>query len=413
MKQSRYFLKTSKTIASDEVAANAKLLEQAGFVQKIAAGIYAFLPLGMRVLWKIEQVVRSEMNSLGADEVLLPALHPKENWQKTGRWDSLDVLFKVDSQHGWQVALGPTHEEIVTPLALPVISSYRDLPKAVYQIQTKFRDEARAKSGLLRGREFRMKDLYSYHASEADLEEYYNTVAKSYKNIFTKLGLDALYTEASGGTFSKYSHEFQVEIPAGEDTIYICEKCSLAKNKEVYEVGVACTDCGGKEFRETAACEVGNIFQLKSKFSSAFDLAFTDEEGSKEPVLMGCYGIGTTRLIGVIVEKYHDEKGIIWPEAVAPFQVHLIALPGKEPEKVFAHSDELYKMLIDAGVEVLYDDRAGATAGEKFADSDLIGIPTRLVVSSKTLEKDGVELKKRTETESQIINKNSIMEHLK
>lgn len=403
MRQSKNFTRTSKTAPADDPSVNARLLEQAGFVQKVMAGVYVFLPLGWRVLSKIEAIVREEMNKLGAEEIFMPSLHPKSNWITTGRWDDVDVLFKVESQHGYQVALGPTHEEIVTPLALPFISSYRDVPKAVYQIQTKFRDEARAKSGLMRGREFRMKDLYSFHATEEDLEEYYQKAAESYRTIYQRLGLEALYTEASGGTFSKYSHEFQVEVEAGEDIIYICTKCSLAQNKEIYTEDAVCSSCGNKEFRETKASEVGNIFQLKNKFSSAFDLSYTTEDGTKKPVLMGCYGIGTSRLVGVLVEKFHDDKGILWPEAIAPFKVHVIALPGKDAENVFAASDKLYAELTEAGVEVLYDDRADVSAGEKFADSDLIGIPHRIIVSQKTLAEQSVEYKKRGETEAKLV----------
>lgn len=408
MKQSKYFLKTSKTKPSEDVSINAILLEQGGFVQKVMAGVYNYLPLGWKVLLKIENIVREEMNAAGAGEVFMPALHPKENWVATKRWDSMDVLFKIKSQHGYEYALGPTHEEIVTPMAVPVINSYKDLPLSVYQIQTKFRDEARAKSGLMRGREFRMKDLYSYHTSVEDLEHYYTTVMiPTYKRVFERLGLNAIFTEATGGTFSKFSHEFQVEIPSGEDTIYICEKCGMGKNKEVFSEGVECTNCGTTTWRETAASEVGNIFKLNDKFSSAFNLSFTAQDGSKQPVLMGCYGIGTSRLMGVIVEKYNDAKGIVWPQAVAPFGVHVIGL-NLDDNAVKAEADKIYTALVDKGVEVLYDDR-DATAGVKFADGDLIGIPLRVVVSAKTIGKGAVEVKKRNETESKMVSESELL----
>jgi prolyl-tRNA synthetase len=408
MKQSHYFLKTSKTVSADDVSINAKLLEQGGFVQKVMAGVYSYLPLGNRVLKKIESIVREEMDAIGGQEVFMPTLQPKENWQKTGRWESLDVLFQVKSRHGNEYALGPTHEEIVTPMAQAIISSYKDLPIAVYQIQTKFRDEARAKSGLLRGREFRMKDLYSYHATPDDLENYYNNIAApAYAKVFKRLGLDALYTEASGGSFAKFSHEFQVEIENGEDTIYICEKCKLAKNKEIFEDGAECTNCGKTTWREAKASEVGNIFKLQDKYSSAFNLQFTEADGSKKTVVMGCYGIGTSRLMGVIVEKFNDEKGIIWPAAVAPFAVHLIALKGAEEQ-----AEKLYVNLLEQGVEVLYDDR-DLSAGAKFADSDLIGIPLRMIVSPKTLEKNSVELKKRTEKDFKLVEISKVLEVVK
>jgi prolyl-tRNA synthetase len=408
MKQSKYFLKTSKTVSADDVSINARLLEQGGFVQKVMAGVYSYLPLGNRVLKKIETIVREEMDAIGGQEVFMPTLQPKENWQKTGRWEGLDVLLQVKSRHGNEYALGPTHEEIVTPMAQAVISSYKDLPIAVYQIQTKFRDEARAKSGLLRGREFRMKDLYSYHATPEDLENYYNNVAApAYAKVFKRLGLDALYTEASGGTFAKFSHEFQVEIENGEDTIYICEKCTLAKNKEIFEEGAKCTNCGETTWREIKASEVGNIFKLQDKYSSAFNLQFTEADGSKKNVLMGCYGIGTSRLMGVIVEKFNDEKGIIWPKAVAPFLVHLISLKGAEEQ-----AEKIYKSLLEQGVEVLYDDR-DLSAGNKFADSDLIGIPLRMIVSPKTLEKNSVEVKKRSEKDFKLVELSKIQEVIK
>lgn len=411
MRQTKYFLKTSKTISGDEVSTNARLLEQAGYISKTMAGVYSFLPIGLRVLTKIETIIREEMDALGANELLLPSLQPKENWIATERWNSLDILFKVKSVHEYEAALGPTHEEIVTPLASRFINSYKDLPFSVYQIQTKFRDEARAKSGLLRGREFRMKDLYSFHTDDASFDEFYSRVKESYFRVFNRLGLPAVYTEASGGSFSKFSHEFQVVIPSGEDTIYICKSCGLAKNKEVYQEGVECTDCKGSSYEEVKACEVGNIFPLKTKFSKPFECNYRAEDGNLYPVIMGCYGIGPSRLMGVIVEKFFDEKGIMWPKSVAPFDVHLIHLTSKDAS-VKEASDRLYQDLLKEKVSVLYDDR-DVSAGEKFADSDLLGIPLRIVVSQKTLEKDGVEVKKRNEDSAVIEPLASIVNYLK
>ncbi len=407
MRQSKYFLKTSKTVAKDDTSANARLLEQGGFIKKEMAGVYTFLPLGLRVLAKIENIIREEMDAIGGNEILMPALNSKENWTTTGRWDSMDILFKIKSEHGYEYALGPTHEETITPIALSVIQSYKDLPLAVYQLQTKFRDEARAKSGLLRGREFRMKDLYSFHASNEDLEKYYNEVADSYRTIFKRLGLDALYTYASGGTFSQFSHEFQVELESGEDTIYVNDKTSEAKNKEIFTE----EDKASGVYRETMACEVGNIFNLGTKFSEAFGLTYTDQEGASKPVIMASYGIGPSRVMGVLVEKFHDDKGIIWPTAVAPFMVHLLALSGKD-EAVAAAADKLYTDLTAAGVEVLYDDRADKMAGEKFADSDLIGIPFRVVISTKTLAEDSVELKPRNIVDASMVKINELINTL-
>ncbi len=406
MKQSQYFLKTSKTKPSDDVSINARFLEQGGFVQKVMAGVYSYLPLGWRVLNKIEDIVREEMNAIGANEVLMPALHPKQSWEITGRWKELDVLFKIKSTHGYEYALGPTHEEIVTPMALPVISSYKDLPKAVYQIQTKFRDEPRAKSGLLRGREFRMKDLYSFHTNEEDLEKYYTEAAiPAYKKVFERLGLSSILTEATGGTFSKFSHEFQEEIENGEDTIFVCEKCKMAKNKEIFKEGIECTNCGRTKWRGTKASEVGNIFKLKNKFSDSFNLQFMGVDGKQKPVLMGCYGIGTSRLMGVLVERFNDEKGIIWPKTVAPFVVHLMAIKGAEKK-----ADHIYQQLSKEEIEVLYDDRE-VSPGVKFADADLIGIPNRIVISSKIPE-GSVELKRRVEDKPKIVPFNSLFQIL-
>jgi len=399
MRQSQLFGKTSRAVSADEVSTNARLLTQAGFIKKEMAGVYSYLPLGWRVLKNIEDIVRQEMDAIGGQEIFMPSLHPKANWEATGRWSALDVLFKVTSKHGYDYALGPTHEEIVTPLGQSVISSYKDLPLAVYQIQTKFRDEARAKSGLLRGREFRMKDLYSFHASEENLTNYYEKVAiPAYQKTFTRLGLKALLTEASGGTFSKFSHEFQVETGSGEDAIFVCAKCSLAKNKEIFEPGSACTNCGVTTWREASASEVGNIFKLGTKYSDAFHFNFTDQQGKVQKVIMGCYGIGTSRLMGVLVEQFNDAAGIIWPEAVAPFRVHLVRLG--DDQAVVAQADELYKVLTKHDVTVLYDDR-DESAGTKFKDADLIGLPWRAVVSAKT--KGQVELKARTEASSKLL----------
>ncbi len=398
MRQSQLFTKTRREAPKDETSKNAELLVRGGFAEKIMAGVYALLPLGWRVYQKIEGIIRDEMNALGGQEILMPSLHPKENWEKTGRWGTYDSLFRFTSYYSKiEYALGPTHEEIVVPLAQKQNLSYKDLPFAVYQIQTKFRDEKRAKSGLMRGREFSMKDLYSFHASEEDLDGYYEKARASYKSIFQRAGLGHItyLTFASGGTFSKYSHEFQALTTAGEDSIHICDKCEVAVNKEILEdAKYSCTLCGNGNLREEKAVEVGNIFKLKTKYSSAFGLKFKDEEGEEKDVIMGCYGIGLTRLLGTIAEVHHDDKGLVWPESVAPYAVHLVRLGDDENARKFA--DDVYKELCEKRVEVLYDDRA-ASAGEKLNDADLIGIPARVVVSAKTVEKKKVELKKRSE----------------
>jgi len=416
MLQSKLFYKTSKDISEEEKSTNAQLLIRSGFVDKLMAGVYTYLPLGLRVLNKIKNIVREEMNAIGGQEILMPALTPKENWTTTGRWDSIDVLFKLKGAGDREYALGSTHEEIVTPLAKKIINSYKDLPLAVYQIQDKFRNEPRAKSGLLRGREFSMKDLYSFHADEADLDSYYEKAKEAYLKFFKRCGVSALVVEASGGTFSKYSHEFQVLTESGEDIIFYCEKCFYAQNKEIteYKAGDKCPKCGGK-MCEGKAIEVGNIFKLKNKFSEAFDLNFLDKDGKKNLVMMGCYGIGPSRVLGTVAEISHDEKGIIWPKEIAPFDVHLVALFGRDEKinkKISAESLRLHDSLQKDGFEVLYDDREEVSAGVKFGESDLFGIPTRLVISEKTLAKDSVEIKKRNSVEIELVKLNKIVKLL-
>lgn len=396
MRQSELFTRTRRESPKDEVSLNAQLLIRGGFVDKVMAGVYTILPMGVLVLRKIETVIREAMNGVGGQEIVMPALQPKANWEETGRWETYDSLFRFTSFYTKnEYALGPTHEEIVTPLAQRFNFSYKDLPKAVFQIQTKFRDEARAKSGLLRGREFLMKDLYSFHAMEEDLDNYYDKVKISYEKIFKKVGLGHVtyFTFASGGTFSKYSHEFQTLTAAGEDLIYICDKCSIAVNREIIgDVKNSCPECGNGSLREEKAVEVGNIFKLKTKYSQAFGLKFKDEDGVSRDMIMGCYGIGLTRLLGTIVEVHHDDKGIVWPESVAPFKAHLVLIGSNNGSRRFA--DEVYGKLREGGVETLYDDR-DAQAGEKFADADLLGVPYRLVVSDKTFSKGEVEIKRR------------------
>ena len=413
MRQSQLFTKTQKNAPKDEVSINAKFLIRGGFVDKLTAGVYTFLPLGLRVMKKIKQIIREEMNAIGGQEFKMPALHPKENWEKTGRWSAMDDLYKVKDASGRGFALGPTHEEVIAPLMKKFVSSYKDLPLAAYQFQTKFRMEMRAKSGILRGREFLMKDLYSFHIKEKDLDEYYEKAKEAYKKIFDRceIGQKTYLAFASGGSFSKYSHEFQTVTSAGEDIIYICDRCKLAINKEIKNETSACPECGGKKFREEKAVEVGNIFKLGTKYSAPFDLSVTDENGKKTTVVMGCYGIGLPRLMGTIVEIHNDKNGIIWPEAVAPFQVHLIEVKSQK-SKVKSEAKKLYNELEKKNIEILYDDR-DVSPGEKFADADLIGIPWRVVVSEKSIQKKGYELKKRNENTVRILGKKEILECIK
>lgn len=413
MKQSTLATKTLREAPKDEESQNAILLTRAGFIDKLAAGIYSFLPLGLAVLRKIENIIREEMIAVGGQEILMPALQPKENWDKTGRWNNFDALLKLKAFGDKNFALGPTHEEIISPLAKKLVLSYKDLPFALFQIQTKFRNEARAKSGLLRTREFSMKDLYSFHADQADLDKYYEKLTAAYTKLFDRFGLGkkTYLTLASGGTFSKYSHEFQTLCEAGEDIIYVCQNCeNLAINDEIKVENPACPACGGMEFEKAKAIEVGNIFKLGTKYSEPFDLKFKDQNGQEQIVIMGCYGLGPTRVMGAIVETSHDDKGIIWPENVAPYKYHLLALgDSKEVKKA---ADELYEKLIGNNFEVLYDDRELA-AGQKFAEADLIGLPWRLVVSEKTLKEKSVEIKKRDSNETKLIKADKILKQLK
>ena len=405
MRQSKLFSKTIKNKSAEGDAVSNDLLTRAGFVDQLMSGVYSFLPLGFLVLKNIENIIRAEMQKAGGQEILMPVLQPKENWMKTGRWETLDVLFKVKGGGDKEYALGPTHEEVVSPLAKKIIFSYKDLPLSVFQIQTKFRDELRAKSGILRTREFLMKDLYSFHATQEDLDKYYEKMAKVYLNIFRQCGIEkeTFQTLASGGSFSKYSDEFQTATEAGEDIIYICKKCGTAINKEIKPENEKCPKCSSKEFSaqggpasgwdEKKAIEVGNIFKLGTKYSLPFDLKFKDKDGSEKPVIMGCFGIGLGRLAGAVVEINHDEKGIIWPKSIAPFLAHLI--PVENNKKIKLAADKIYDNLQKEKIAVLYDDRQDKSVGEKFAEADLIGIPYRIVVSERTLEKNSVEVKER------------------
>lgn len=403
MRQSEVFVKIKREASRDEKSTNARLLIRAGFIDKLTAGVYTFLPLGLKVLNKIENIVREEMKKIGGQEILMPALHPNNIWQTTGRWRTFDALFKTKSKYKNEYALGPTHEEVIYSLLTDCIKSYRDLPLYLYQIQTKFRDEPRAKSGLLRNREFRMKDLYSFHTGDKDRNAYYEKVRNAYRAIFRRLGLQAVETKASGGTFSDISLEFQVPSKAGEDVIFVCENCQVAVNREIAN-GVKCFNCGMKT-REEKAIEVGNIFPLKEKFAKDFNLTFKDRNGENRLVSAGCYGLGVSRAMGVIVETCNDERGIIWPESVAPFKAHLLRL--NDESRIMNYADKIYQSLQKSEIEVLYDDRKGVSAGEKFAEADLIGVPYRLVVSEKTGNK--IEIKKRNEKKIKLVGEKELI----
>jgi prolyl-tRNA synthetase len=413
MRQSTLFTKTRREAPKDEVAKNAQLLIRAGYIHKEMAGVYSLLPLGMRVLERIEKVVREEMNKIGGQEIRMATLHPSEPWKTTGAWDNVDVVFKITSRTDKEYTIGQSEEEIVTPIAKEYVTSYKDLPLAIYQIGQKYRDELRSKSGIMRGREFTMKDMYSFHETQEDFDRFYTIAKEAYLRVYTRCGLVAKATEASGGSFTeKLSYEFMVLTDAGEDDILYCDSCAYCVNTEISDQkeDATCTRCKKGTLARAKASEVGNIFDLGKKYSKDFSFTFKNKEGEEVMPIMGCFGLGISRLMGVVVEASSDEKGIIWPKEVAPFAVHLVAIGNGNPD-VITEADRLYELLQDNSIEVFYDDR-DVRAGEKFADSDLIGIPTRLIVSEKTMSEGGVEVISRTTGKGSIVPDSTIIQHL-
>jgi len=427
MKQSEIFAKTLKEAPKDEKSINAQLLLRAGFIYKEMAGVYSYLPLGLRVLKKIENIIREEIDKIGGQEILMTVLQPKKLWEETGRWSKEigETMYKC-REDGKEIGLGPTHEEMLTDIIRHYVKSYTELPLYLYQIQTKFRKEPRARSGLLRGREFAMKDLYSFHSSEEDFKKYYQKVIQAYHNILKRCGLRTILTEASGRGFTKgYTHEFQVLSEGGEDRIVYCPQGDFSQNKEIakFRTGNKCPRCG-RALQEGKSIEVGNIFPLGTKYTGAMNAFFADKKGKRKAIIMGCYGMGVSRTMAAAVEAHHDEKGIIWPEEISPFNVHLLQIENNP--KIKSAAEKIYKDLQKLGTrtimkgekedlssltkEVLYDDR-DKSAGEKFADADLIGIPLRLVVSEKTLKQNSVEIKKRREKKTKLIKLEGIKKY--
>lgn len=401
MRFSKTFIKTLRTAPKDETAANGALLTRAGYIHKEMAGVYDYLPLGLMVIEKIKQIVREELNAIGCEEVQMSALQNPELWEATGRFSDqeVDIWFKTELASGGLLGLAPTHEEPMVGMMKNYISSYKDLPLYVYQFQTKFRNELRAKSGIMRGREFLMKDLYSFHTSEKDLDDFYGKVEGAYKRIFERLGLgDSTYeTFASGGIFSKFSHEYQTILPVGEDTIYYNSDKSLVFNREVFLPEVLAEFGAKKEdFEEARAAEVGNIFKLKYKYTEPLDLKYTDKDNKSQYVYMGCYGIGVSRVMGVVAEKFADEKGLCWPEAVAPLKYFLVGIGDEGISK----AEEIYR---NHENEILFDDR-DVRPGEKFADCELMGIPYRVVISDKTLADGSAEVTDRKTGEKKMVD---------
>ena len=411
------FSKTSKDIPSDETSKNAQLLIRAGYIHKEMAGVYSYLPLGHRVLQNVIRIIREEMNKVGGQEVFMSTLQDSGLWKKTNRWTDnpdVDVWFTTHLKNGTELGLGFTHEEDITNIAKSFISSYKDMPMSAYQFQNKFRNETRAKSGIMRTREFIMKDLYTFCKSNEEHEIEYNKLADAYQNIFKRLGIgeNTYKTFASGGVFSKYSHEFQTVCSAGEDEIYVCDRLGLAINKEVLNDEVlADLKISRDELRVEVASEVGNIFSLGTRFSEALDLKYKNEEGIILPVVMGSYGIGPARVMGVMSELLSDESGLVWPHEVAPYAVHMVSLHKEMGDEVYNYAKDIYDRLVSGGTEVLWDDRSGVGAGEKLGDADLIGIPLRVLISEKTIKEDSVEIKERKDkvTKGELLNKSAFL----
>jgi prolyl-tRNA synthetase len=413
MLQSKLFPKTRKEAPKEAESVNHKLLVRGGFIDQLMAGSWTLLPLGWRVVTKINQIIREEMNAIDAQEILMPLLHPKNIWNETGRWDKArEVMYQFKDSRGKEYALSFTHEEILLDLVRKNLESYKDLPIALYHFSTKFRNEPRARSGILRGREFLMKDLYSVHATEEDFWKYYEKVKDAYSKIFKRIGFKFVITEAAGGVFTENNtHEFQVPAEGGEDTIYICSECDWGENQEIFKgkAGDMCPKCKKGKIQQTKSIEVGNIFPFGTVYSEKMNVTYTDEDGKQKPVWFGSYGIGSTRVMGAWVEVSHDKKGIIWDKSIAPFDVHLIEVT-TDKQQVKNRAKAICDRLQKEDIDVLYDDRE-VGAGVKFAEADLIGIPVRLVVSDKTGDK--VEWKERGDDKPKLINHQQVLRNLK
>ncbi|PIR68173.1 prolyl-tRNA synthetase [Candidatus Nomurabacteria bacterium CG10_big_fil_rev_8_21_14_0_10_35_16] len=413
MRQSKLFTRTQKEAPSDEVSKNAELLIRGGFIHKEMAGVYSYLPLGLRVLKKIENIIRDEMNKIGGIEMKTSVLQNKEIWEKSDRWrdESVDTWFKTKLKNGGDVGLSWTNEEAFANILKQYVSSYKDLPIFPYDFKDIFRNEVRSKSGIMRGREFYWKALYSFSKNETEHNEFYEKIKIAYQNVFKRAGIGHLtyLTFASGGTFSKYSHEFQTMTSVGEDTVYLDENSGIAINKEVYDdETISLLNLQKEKLIEKRAIEVGNIFSLGTKYSTPFDLKYTDENGEDKLVIMGSYGIGLGRLMGTVVEVLSDDKGIVWPTSIAPFTVHLLSLGEKDVVK--KEAEKIYEQLLKKNIEVLFDDRTDVSAGEKFADADLLGMPLRAVISERSIKEGGIEIKKRTEEKGQIVTLVELLE---
>ncbi len=411
MRVTKLFTRTSKTAPADEVAKNAQLLIRAGFVYKEMAGVYAYLPLGLRVVEKIKQIVREEMDTIDSNELIMTGLQRKDVWEKTGRWDDevVDIWFKTKLKDETELGLGWSHEEPIVEMMKQYVQSYKDLPVSLYQFQTKLRNELRAKSGIMRGREFVMKDMYSFHATKEDLDAYYEKAIEAYKRVYDRLGIgeDTYVTFASGGAFTKFSHEFQTVCEAGEDVIYLHREKNIAINEEVIDDAVTELGIARDELEPVKTAETGNIFNFGTQKTDEMGLYYTGEDGNKHSLYIGSYGIGVTRAMGVIAEKTSDDKGLVWPEAIAPYKVYLVSIG----DQGVTEADKLYEELRAKGVEVLYDDR-NERPGTKFADAELMGIPYRLTVSDRLIAEEKYELTVRASGETRLLTRAELLDTL-
>jgi prolyl-tRNA synthetase len=414
MRLSKLFTKTTKNVSKEETSRNAQLLIRAGYIFKMMAGVYAFTPLGLKVVENIKTIIRDEMNSIDGQELIMTNLQPKQLWEQTNRWDDeiVDIWFKTELKDGKEIGLAWSHEEPIMEMMRQFIKSYKDLPTSVYQFQTKLRNELRAKSGIMRGREFVMKDMYSLHANEEDLQNYYEGVKNAYMNIFHRLeiGEDTFITFASGGAFTQFSHEFQTLCDVGEDVLYVNREKNIAVNEEVLDAALKELDVKKEDMEVLKASEVGNIFNFGTEKSEQMNIQYTDSDGKNQPIYLASYGIGVTRVMGVIVEKFADDRGIVWPESIAPSKVHLICL--SKNEDVLEQAEALYKQLQDKNIDVLFDDRPKLGAGQRLGDADLMGMPYRILMSDKSLEAGGVEFTVRKTGESEILSIDAAIEKL-
>lgn len=411
MRVTKLFTRTNKTAPADEVAKNAQLLIRAGFVYKEMAGVYAYLPLGLRVVEKIKQIVREEMDAIDSNELIMTGLQRKDVWEKTGRWDDevVDIWFKTKLKDETELGLGWSHEEPIVEMMKQYVQSYKDLPVSLYQFQTKLRNELRAKSGIMRGREFVMKDMYSFHATREDLDAYYEKAIEAYKRVYDRLGIggDTYVTFASGGAFTKFSHEFQTVCEAGEDIIYLHREKNIAINEEVIDDAVAELGIARDELEQVKTAETGNIFNFGTQKTDEMGLYYTGEDGNKHSLYIGSYGIGVTRAMGVIAEKTSDDKGLVWPEAIAPYKVYLVSIG----DQGVVEADKLYEELTAKGIEVLYDDR-NERPGAKFADAELIGLPYRVTVSDRLIAEEKYELTMRASGETRLLTRAELLDTL-